>query len=152
MRGPKLVRAELSVHVHATEDENKVVQAVRNIVSSEDILKASREVKEVLEGHYSNPITRIRLEISGENAEKLLSRILKALDEHDKRVLVETLDRRYDEKGGRLYIRLSKQDAYLGEVRLMDGDDVIRIMFVFRGAPSISDIRRFLEELQGLMI
>ncbi len=144
----RVIRVEFSVHSHATEDEHKVIQALMSILpeSARDI-----DVKrEKLEGHYSNPIIRFTMTLEGSRAVEFLRRLGEKLDSYDKELLGATLERRYDRKTGRLYLRLGKQEAYLGEIRLVDGDDVVRVVVVFQGTPKLSDIRKFLEEV-GLL-
>ncbi len=146
---PRIRSVELAVHAHATEDEERVMRALARLVP-EDVLKRARVAKTVLEGHHGNPITRITIVIEGEDAEKTVAHIASLLDEAEKRVLDVNFESRYDEKSGRLFLRFSKQEAYLGRVRLMDGDDVVRVVIGFRGSPDIRKARRIAREL-GLL-
>jgi len=83
--------------------------------------------------------------ISGEDAIKALEYLGSTLDDIEKHALMASLDLRYDRKEGRLYMRFSKQDAFLGRIKLYDGDDVIRVVVVFRGSPKLEDVKRMLE-------
>ncbi len=142
----RIVRVDLTAHAHATEDVNRVRRALLNLLPSELRGKANVSI-ESLTGHYSNPITRLSLSVVGDDAEKVLHNILSSLSRGDKYALLASLESRYDERSGRLYIRLGKQEAYLGRVRLAEGDDVVRLVVVFQGTPSLEKV---VEKLRGL--
>ena len=140
---------ELAVHAHATEDVGKVLEAVERLIPKE--LRGKARVSRVsLEGHHGNPITRIEVVLEDEDAEKTVRHIASLMDDREKLVLDTSFEARYDERSGRLYLRFSKQDAYLGRLRFMDGDDVVRVVIGFRGAPDSRKARRIAKEL-GLL-
>jgi len=101
-----------------------------------------------LEGHYGNPVTRIVTRLKGRWAEGTARYILSNLDRGDFETLIFTLDRRFDGKG-RVFIRLSKQDAYLGKLRIAEGDDIIRIVMTLPGTRKIEDVEKILRSLRG---
>lgn len=101
-----------------------------------------------LEGHYGNPVTRIVTRLKGRWAEGIARYILSNLDRGDFETLIFTLDRRFDGKG-RVFIRLSKQDAYLGKLRIAEGDDIIRIVMTLPGTRKIEDVEKILRSLRG---
>ena len=140
----RVLRIEFSVHAHATEDVERVKQALLNLLPEH--IRGKVTFSEILvEGHYSNPIRRMTVHISGEDAIKALEYLGSTLDDIEKHALMASLDLRYDRKEGRLYMRFSKQDAFLGRIKLYDGDDVIRVVVVFRGSPKLEDVKRMLE-------
>ena len=142
----RIVRLEFSAHAHATEDEDKVVKAVLNLIPK-NLQREVKIEKSVAEGHYSNPITRFSLSIDDSNKiAQILRYIGLRMSDLDREALTSTLDMKYDERSGRLYIRFSKQDAYLGNVKIMEGDDVVRLVIVFRGSPSLKSVRDFLRK------
>jgi len=148
--GLPLVRnIALAVHVHATEDERKVLEALYRLLP-EEVRGRARVSKATLEGHHGNPITRIEVVVEGEDAEKTARHIASLLDDTEKRLLDASFETRFDERSGRLFLRFSKQDAYLGRLRIMDGDDVVRVVIGFRGSPSVEKARRYAREL-GLL-
>lgn len=141
-----IVSVELAVHVHATESYDKVKQALLSLIPD----SARGDVvfdEQVLEGHYGNPITRIVARIRGARAREVLEHIASRLGDVDKKLLKTMLENRYDSRSGRLYLRVSKQDAYLGHVRLLDSDDVIKITIVLRGSPRLEEVLGILQEL-----
>ncbi|ABM80414.1 RNA-binding domain-containing protein [Hyperthermus butylicus] len=145
----RVVGVEISVHAHATEDVGRVKQAVLNLLPESVHDKAVFE-EQVLEGHHGNPITRIRLRLRDRDAEEFIKHLASMLSDTEKRVLRAMLGDRYDERQGRMYIRLSKQDAFLGDARLYDGDDVVHIVIILRGSPKLEEVARVLGEL-GLL-
>ena len=145
----RVVGVEISVHAHATENVDRVKQAVLNLLPEDMRGRASFE-EQVLEGHHGNPITRIRLRLRDRDAEEFIKRLASMLSDTEKRVLRAMLSDRYDERQGRIYVRLSKQDAFLGEARLYDGDDVVHIVVILRGSPKLEEATRVLSEL-GLL-
>ncbi len=137
---------ELRVYVHATEDRDKVLQAVKNIIPA-DLWEHAEIEEETYEGHYGNPITVITVRIRGSKASEALQSILSRLGKGDRAVLSTSLEDRVD-KEGTLYFRLSKQDAFLGRLIVYEADDVVRIAVSFSGRrrDAIEEYRRRLEE------
>ncbi len=136
--------AEIRVYVHATEDEDKVIQSLEELIP-EDI-EVEVEVEEY-EGHYGNPIKVLRIKLEGEEARRLLDYILSRMGEHDRRFIKTSLDERVD-RYGTLHLRFSKQDAYQGRVTLYESDDVIKVEIGFRGnrKKAMAEYERILEE------
>lgn len=144
----KIVSAEVAAHAHATEDLEKVKRAMLNVLP-EDLrakLKSRIDVQK-LEGHHGNPIHRLTLRLSGEEASSLLRFIISGLSEGERTLMELIVKNRYDKKRGRLFLRLSKQDAYLGRIRLLEGDDVLRVTVTFRGSPSPTLVASLLKEM-----
>jgi RNA binding exosome subunit len=113
---------------HATEDVDKVVEAVQNILPSDHIEDISFK-RSNLEGHYGNPITFFETRIKDKETVRALVENLSAnLSSLDKEELGRTINR-YVEKGS-LYIRLDKQAALKGKIKLVTSDPIhIRIRF-----------------------
>lgn len=123
-----VLSTEISAFCHATEDLDKVKAALGNILpeSARAELESSMSIA-MLEGHYGNPIFVLRLKIEKpELAEALLKQLLASLPEGDLAMLDRTLEQRLDSSGN-LYLRLDKQQAFLGDFRVYDGDDVIKV-------------------------
>ncbi|MEM0456149.1 MAG: RNA-binding domain-containing protein [Nitrososphaerota archaeon] len=106
---------------HATEDEKKVLKALENVLGSIEKGKLKREQ---LIGHYGDPIVLLTLELNDEDqAKAVLDKLEKCLSVIEKSTLVSEA---FEEKGqeGILYVRLDKQSAYLGSLRLSDSDAI----------------------------
>jgi len=85
-------------------------------------------------GHYENPITILRACFRNpDQASESLTWVLSNMPPEDRTFLAGRLDLHLDEKS-RVYIRLDKQEAFLGRIKLSYGNDVIRVRFTFKGA------------------
>ncbi len=130
----------LSVFSHSTEDLSKVKHAVLNVLPTRLREKALIE-EQVVQGHYGNPITLITARLRDkEDSEYAFKHILCSLNSTDRSIFVATLHRRVGPKNSLIYLRLSKQDAFLGSIMLMDGDDVIRVSATIVGVKSLRDL------------
>jgi len=142
----KLVELDLVTHCHATEDPEKVKKAILNVLPPE--LRSAVNVSEVvLEGYYGNPIIRMGVVLRGEDAEKAFKYVIRSLSEGDRGYLLLSLEQRYDRKSNKLYLRLDKQEAYLGRLVLNDGSDTIRISASFSIVRSLDEVRKYIEEI-----
>jgi RNA binding exosome subunit len=121
--------AIISTIMHSTEDEDKVREAILHTVPVSLRDKALEKLSVVSSrGFHGNEIKFLQLSIKGKEADEMLTQILCNLDSVNRAVLYDTLDERID-KSGNLYIRMGKQEAYLGKLVLLDGDDSLRIVF-----------------------
>lgn len=115
--------AEISCVLHATEDENKVLNSAAALFSiSEDKFFFKR-----LEGHWGNPITYLFALLDGKEARKTALSISLALNSVDKVQLKNILHSLVDEKGN-MYIRIDKQAMCRGKIKLSEFD-AVRIKF-----------------------
>lgn len=113
---------DIRVFAHATEDTDKVLNAVRNIlpadVANEVVFKKSNLV-----GHHGNPIILFEARIKEKNAVKAaLENISSKLSSIDKEQLNSEIKQHLDK--GNLYIRFDKQSAYLNEFKLCTADPI----------------------------
>lgn len=116
---------EISVIAHATEDVNKVLQALTNTVPKE-FSDEVHFVKQHTQGHYGNPITIIKARIKRRRqAEAYVRNLVASLAEATRATISSNLAQHLDEEGN-LYIRLDKQKAYTG-ILTAEQRDPIRI-------------------------
>ncbi len=134
---------DIRFFAHATEDQDKVVRAAQNVFPSNQLEDVNFE-RSNLRGHYGNPITLFEARIKNkETISALVENISSNLSELDK----ETISKEFNlhvEKG-RLYIRLDKQAAFQGRLRLCTSDP-IRICIRFKKT-KIEDVLNTLREL-----
>jgi len=133
---------ELELIAHATEDVEKVLEAARAILPAEARGRVRFRVKE-LKGHYGNPIRLLRARVGKPFlAQAIFRHILASLPEEDREELLAGLRRRTS--GGSLYLRLDKQKALLGQLRLCSSDPIwVRVSFT---SSRLEDIREAVEE------
>ncbi len=124
------------VIAHATEDEDKVLEALSNVlggVTEEDDVEVETFYAE---GHHGNPITIFQVRLTRKaHIERVLEHWRKHLPEEEKRRVWEEVERRVDDHGN-FYIRFDKQSAYLGELRVSDTDDVVRVKLNLEAYPA----------------
>lgn len=115
--------------VHATEDVNKVIEAVENILPEDQIENIKFE-KNVVEGHYGNPIIFFNTRIKDkEIVNSLVKKLSSNLKLCDKKNLSANKHLCIDK--GNLYVRLDKQAALKKEIKVVISDPIrIRIRFM----------------------
>lgn len=126
---------KIRTFVHATEDPEKVLEALETLFP-EDLSPKDVEFEMVeTEGYFGNPILVIDAEIKrNRNVRKFLENLKNILSEEDKAFLLENLEEKVDENGT-FYIRFDKQKAYLGEIKVLDGEDVIHVRIKVKSFP-----------------
>jgi RNA binding exosome subunit len=119
---------DIRTSAHATEDTDKVMKALGNILPAE-LVQTVTFRKTSLAGHHGNPITLFETRIKERNAaQKTLERLSSGLGMMDKDGLNSEIQQHLEK--GNLYLRLDKQAAYLNEIRLCRTDPIhLRIHF-----------------------
>ena len=137
---------DIRFFAHATEDPNKAVEAVQHILPS-DYLSNITFSRHNLRGHYGNPITLFETRIRDKKIIKAFIENLSAhLNEFDKETLRKEIYRHVEK--GSLYVRLDKQAALQGELKLCIADP-IRVRIRFKKAKP-QDIIKICQELNLL--
>jgi RNA binding exosome subunit len=134
--------AEISIIVHATENQDKILQSINNVLS----ISPDRFSPNSSEGHWGNRILLLSAVIGSEEANSLISKILSSLNKIDRHSLSDFSFKFIDEKGN-LYIRLDKQRICQGRTSLSDNDSIrIRLRPVRRYKPTgiLENYRRLL--------
>jgi RNA binding exosome subunit len=126
---------------HATEDPDKVMKAVYNIFPSDKTEEITFN-RSSLEGHYGNPITFFETRIKDkETVRALVENLSVNLGSLDKEELSRELHRCVE--NGSLYIRLDKQAAFQGKIKLVTSDPIrIRIRFRKNKLEDVTEICR----------
>jgi len=115
----KAKSAEVSFHLHMTEDEVRVGEALK------ETLGVEATTSEALYGHNGNLILDTRASLTQPEAEALLRRVLGGLSPSDKARLLGEL-RGHIDGTGTFFLRLDKQEMLLGHL-VMAESDAIRI-------------------------
>jgi len=134
---------DIRVFAHATEDADKVLNAIRNILPPE-LIDIVAFKKTNLSGHYGNPIILFEAQIKERSVvQAVFERLSLGLGTLDKELLSNEIKQHLDK--GSLYIRLDKQSAYLNELRFSNADPIhFRIHFKKHSQEEIVEIcRRF---------
>lgn len=120
---PKFSGAEISLVLHATEDEGRVLHFVEEALS----VPADRFSSSNSKGYYKNRIMLLKAMMSSQEAGDLALRIMSLLSSADRAELSRNL-REYSDEKGNLYLRLDKQKICHGKVSLSE-TDAIRARF-----------------------
>jgi RNA binding exosome subunit len=130
---------DLRAFAHATEDPDKVLNAIRNIIPTE-LIDTVIFKKSNLTGHHGNPITLLETRIKEKNTTQLIfEKISSGLSILDKEQLNNEIDQHLEK--GNLYLRLDKQSAYLNQLKLGITDPIhLRIHFKKHSREEVIDI------------
>jgi RNA binding exosome subunit len=110
---------------HATEDPERVERALR-FVSGAGVVKRS-----TTSGYHRNPIIVMEARVTDG---KGIKAVFRSLGREELQRLLESLDRRMDEESF-FFFRLDKQEAYLGNIKSGEGDDVIAVRAKVKSYP-----------------
>jgi RNA binding exosome subunit len=137
-----IVYVDIRFSVHATEDETKVIKAIKNIFP-DDLFDNIQFEKKLLQGHYGNSIlffsTRIK-EIKIING--MITKITSLINSLEKKIEFD-IDKSVEK--GSLYLRLDKQAALKEEIKVVKSDPIhIRIRF---RKNRFDDIAKFVNKL-----
>lgn len=122
----------LGAFVHATEDPSRVESALRLFIPEDCKINMSKTG-----GHFGNPITVFTAKLE-KRACKPFIEILKSLPAAELSKLKKELTQRVDDECN-FHIRLDKQSAYNGTVRLAQTEDAIDIKMKVKTYPSKQD-------------
>lgn len=141
----EVVSAKLSAIVHATEDVDRVLQALRCVFPDGSI--PSKVETRRLHGHYGNEIRMVDLSVRGATASRLLEHLWKSLSSLDRVLILDALDK-YLDSSGTLHLRLDKEEILRGILKIKEQDPIkIRLSFR-RSIPSDVESNR---EVRGLL-
>ncbi|MGC8555970.1 MAG: RNA-binding domain-containing protein [Conexivisphaera sp.] len=116
------LRLEVSLHVHATEDEEGVRRSLERILG----IRRDEVERVQLTGHHGNPVVVLSATLMDERALDVLRSVLRGMDAAERDIVRRSLEEMSDERG-RIYIRLDKQGLVLGRIR-MGREDPVRIV------------------------
>jgi RNA binding exosome subunit len=132
---------DLRVFAHATEDPERALAAVRNLLPSEYVDSVVFK-KSSLSGHHGNPIVLFEARVKDRKlVQAVFAKLCSGLGLMDKEVLAGEISGHLER--GNLYLRLDKQSAFLGEVRLGSVDPVhVRVHFKKHGTDEVVGVCR----------
>ncbi len=122
------------VYIHATEDPDKVIKALRNVVEGPYVLRSTR-------GHHGNIIHIVEVKLTECDAYEVLKSIVAKLDDVEFVLMLSGIEET------RLYVKFDKQQAYRGLLKVSQGDDVIYVEVRGRSV-AIDGMRRFITSLR----
>ncbi len=127
--------AVVSTLAHATEDEQKVMVAIRLLLPSEVEVGQTK-----LKGHHGNSITSFEASVE---QRKLLrefwQRVIEKLKAGEVKKIIGTLQEKVDETC-HFYLRFDKQLAHAGELALTESGDAIHLRMKVAAFPAKPEI------------
>lgn len=119
---------DIRAFAHATEDADKVLAAIRNVLPAESVDSVEFE-KSNLDGHHGNPIVLLETRIKDRKlAQTVLEKLASSLSVLDKALFSNEIMQHLDKAS--LYLRIDKQAACLGQFKLGLADSIhFRIHF-----------------------
>ncbi len=121
------------VFVYGTEDEEKVREAIKTIFPT------SSPQMEMTEGYHKNPILVLHDRITKKKDLNAFIKILKEMKDPNKKNILNRLKSKMDDKGN-LFIRFDKQEAYLGNLKVVEHGDAIRLKIKMAAYPAKKEI------------
>jgi RNA binding exosome subunit len=119
---PPIGYIDVRVFSHATEDPEKVLTAVRNILPIELSENAVFQ-KTSLTGHHGNPIILFETKLADKQTLlAALNKIGAELPSLDKETLASDMKLHLEKRN--LYLRFDKQSAYQSELRFSQNDSI----------------------------
>jgi RNA-binding protein len=123
---PPFSSADVSVIIHATEDDNKIIESLSHTISVHpSVFRLTTSI-----GHWGNRILLINGKFEGAVAKQLFENIWNSLNSMEKTQVAKSQDSLVDDKGN-LYVRLNKQRLCQKRISLSESDSV---RFRFRHA------------------
>ena len=132
--GFPLRSAVVSTFAHATEAEERVLDALRILLPEEIEIRRLR-----LKGHHGNPILSLEARIGRKETRELWQRILNKLRGGELEKIAMIAPGRIDETC-HLHLRFDKQLAYTGELALAEGGDVIHLRLKVAAYPAKREV------------
>lgn len=136
-------RLEFRVHRHATEEEDRVLEALRFLTGATD------PEREEAEGVHGNPIVVFRTTLERDGDVRRFWERVKAGGALAS--VLRTLERRVDDDC-QLHVRFDKQEAFRGRVVVVRHDDVIQLRgkvaaYPAKRAKALDAARTYLEAI-----
>ena len=131
---PFVTKIEVRAYARATEVSDRVAASIMFIFPERLRQRVSVSMSNA-EGQAGDEIMVISATLKGqEDCDGVLNYILEQMDSHSLRALERSLDIRLDEKCI-LFLRIDKQAAFLGVMKLADDSDVVSARFHFKQYP-----------------
>ncbi len=129
-KGLCVISAYIESFIYPTENKEKALTALINLTPPEIRDRLSVE-KKSFRSHYGYYLEKRVIKLSGEEAIAFTRYLEKLLDDETKHEIVKTLESRTDDRN--LYLRINKQEAFEGKVKLYckDPGGQIRIRITY---------------------
>lgn len=131
---PFVSKIEARAFARATEVSERVAIAIMSVFSEQLRQHVSITMSNA-KGQAGDAIGIISATLEGkENCDGVLNRVLEQMDMQSLRALERSLDKRLDDQCI-FFLRIDKQAAFLGKMKLADDADVVSARFHFKQYP-----------------
>ncbi|GAB4316968.1 MAG: RNA-binding protein [Methanobacteriaceae archaeon] len=120
------------VFVYGTENEEKVREAIKTLFSN------SLPNKDTNQGYYGNDVLILHEKIDKKKNIKDFIKKFQTLDFDVKNQIIKELNKKIDKKGN-LFLRFDKQEAYLGNLVVVEHGDSIHLKIKIAAYPAKKD-------------
>ncbi len=136
----------MNAFVHATEDEQRVLSALRTLLPEEVEVHQSK-----LKGHHGNPILNLEAKVGQRKLlRELWQHVSTELHAGELEKLGKIIPERVDENCF-FYVRFNKQLAHAGELALTDSGDAIHLRLKVTAYPARREVAvKLLEKFIGV--
>lgn len=139
-------KLDFSFSVHSTENFDKNMIAIANLIPDE-IIKDTKITVEELEGGYDNPIQYVFIEIRKPNEiEKIIENLARKLTQEQKNQLNNEFEKRFDFDGKTFFLRIEKEAIFKNKLDIATSDNVIKIAIKMVSYIKNVDFKEFLKE------
>ena len=139
-----VVKVEFSFSVHATEDVEKNMEVVQNIIPLE-IIEDTNVKQERLEGGYGNLVEFFRITFTRKKEIDIaIKNIALKISEEDKEILANEFNERFDSNKSTFFLRIRKESAIKKELQITSSSNAIKIAIKMRTFVKGVDFKEFL--------
>ena len=118
-------KLEVTVEIiaHATEDVEKILDSFFELFN----IPKDEFSRQILTGHFDNPITLLRAKIKKKDAKGLLEKLVSKIPKDEFKALIEDIENRLEDST--LHLRFGKQDMIRGKM-IQEEKDAIKFKIV----------------------
>ena len=143
-------KTEYSFSIHATEDFDKNLEALANLIP-EELIQETELVVEELVGGYDNPIEYVTITFSKQKlVNKILDHLISQMSAEQKSQLYGEFEERFNQNKKSFHLRIDKQGIYNNELILSSATNVIKIEIRLRSYVKDVNFKQFLVD-RGLL-
>jgi hypothetical protein len=143
----------ISTHVHATEEVDKVKQALCTFLSVEacdlDVILKTLDT----EGDAGNKISILQATVTKKrDIDAVLSKIGANLPDDHKRLLRDNFEKYFSAESRTLFIRFHKQALFQDQFRLSQFDDVVHVAIKFVSYVKSKSVEEDINQVQAELV
>lgn len=142
----RIMSVQLSTVAHATEDAGKVEMAMLNTLPV-DLRDSTSISRQNLKGHHGNPMVMLTIRMSrGKAVKSVIQNLFTMMIMNEKHEVNLDFENLLDENGN-FYVRLDKQEALKGKIKLATRDPIRIKMKARMFRPTPNGVREIFKDL-----